>query len=485
MTADSRDLKQRIVSSIGWKLLEKGGSQVVKLVVQIIMARLLAPDEFGMLAIMLVFVNIGNVIVQSGLNTALIQDPDVTKNDYSTVFWLSFIISVVLYALLFFTAPLIAAFYVQPGLTWPLRVLGLILLINAYNAVQIGKLTRDLEMKKIFIATIVSTISSAILGIGSAMLGFGVWALVIQQVTYQLSNVLAHAVQINWRPGLIFQVSRAKKLFSFGWKLLVSGILNVVNQSFASLVIGKQFSGYQLGLVSQGEKYPAALGSMLDGTIQPVMLSAISKVQNDIAYARRIMRRALKTSTYLVFPSMCLCAAIAPTLVPLLLGEQWRESVPFFQMFCIAYALLPVHTANLQTLVGLGRSDLFLGLEILKVLVGIACVLVGAFVFNNVCCLVAAFVVASIISSFINAAPNKKVLDYSYKAQIRDILPSALLSMGGCIIAFLVSCFAIEGVVLLVLQIVVFATFYIGTSALIRLEEFTYLINEIVLKVKK
>ena len=338
----------------------------VKLVVQIVLARLLAPEEFGMLALMLVFVNIGNVIVQSGLNTALVQDPDVEDDDYSTVFWMSFVVSLILYGVIFFSAPYIASFYAMPALVDPLRVLGLILLINAYNAVQIGKLTRDLEMKKIFLGTIAASVVSSVLGIGTAVAGMGVWALAIQQLSYQFTNVVANAFQVDWHPRLVFHANRAKKLFSFGWKLLVSGLLNSVSQSLSSLIIGKQFSGYQLGLVSQGEKYPAALGSMLDGVIQPVMLSTIAKVQSDISYARRIMRRALKTSTYLVFPVMGLFAVVAPTLVPLLLGDQWTESVPFFQLFCIAYGLLPVHTTNLQTLVGMGRSDLFLRLEMVK-----------------------------------------------------------------------------------------------------------------------
>lgn len=478
MSVNYETLKSRVISSIGWKLLEKGGSKIVSLLVQIVMARLLAPEEFGMLAIMLVFVNIGNVIVQSGLNTALVQDPDTTERDYSTVFWLSLGISLALYVLLFWATPLIAAFYSQDELIWPLRVLGLILIINAYNAVQIGKLTRDLEMKKIFLATIVSTVSSSILGIGSALLGVGVWALVVQQVVYQLSNVIAHAVQIDWYPRQVFQVDRAKKLFVFGWKLLVSGILNAINQSFASLVIGKQFGGYQLGLVSQGEKYPAALGTMIDGVIQPVMLSAVSKVQNDIAYVRRLTRRALRTSTYFMFPVMFLCAVVAPSLIPLLLGEQWVDAVPFFQIYCIAYALLPIHSINLQVLAGLGRSDLFLALEILKVLIGVACVTVGAIVFNNIYCFMAAYLVASIVSSFINAVPNKKIIRYSYTAQIRDIFPSILLAAGGSCCALLIANFcAFDGIVLMLLQMMGFSLFYLGVSAVFQVEEFLYLVN--------
>ena len=451
----------------------------VKLVVQIVLARLLAPEEFGMLALMLVFVNIGNVIVQSGLNTALVQDPDVEDDDYSTVFWMSFVVSLILYGVIFFSAPYIASFYAMPALVDPLRVLGLILLINAYNAVQIGKLTRDLEMKKIFLGTIAASVVSSVLGIGTAVAGMGVWALAIQQLSYQFTNVVANAFQVDWHPRLVFHANRAKKLFSFGWKLLVSGLLNSVSQSLSSLIIGKQFSGYQLGLVSQGEKYPAALGSMLDGVIQPVMLSTIAKVQSDISYARRIMRRALKTSTYLVFPVMGLFAVVAPTLVPLLLGDQWTESVPFFQLFCIAYGLLPVHTTNLQTLVGMGRSDLFLRLEMVKVVVNVVCILIAAFVFNDVYFLVGAYIIAAVISMFINAFPNKRVVGYSFGAQIRDIGPAFLLTLAACGVAQLTALFSLTGLALLVVQIFIFFVVYFGLSLFFKLEEFSYLVSEV------
>ena len=220
------NLKTQTISSLFWKLFERGGSAVVQLLVQVVMARLLAPDEFGALAIMLVFVNLGNVIVQSGLNTALIQSPETSDEDYSTVFWMSLAISLPLYVLIFVSAPFISDFYAMPQLTWPLRVLALILVINAYNAVQVAAITRDLQMKKVFNATIFSSVCSAVCGIASAIAGLGLWALVVQQLVNQLSNCFAHAVQLSWKPCLVFNPRRAVSLFSFGWKLLFSSLLN-------------------------------------------------------------------------------------------------------------------------------------------------------------------------------------------------------------------------------------------------------------------
>ena len=474
---DNNELKTATVSSLLWKLMERGGNAIIQLIVQIVMARLLAPEQFGALAIMLVFVNVGNVIVQSGLNTALVQAKDVSDRDYSTVFWMCASISVIIYLAIFFSAPAIASFYALPYLVWPLRGIGLIVVINAYNSIQIAKVTRDLQFRKIFIATISSVILSAVCGIAAAVSGFGLWALVVQQLMYQLVNCIVLAFEVDWKPRLCFELERAKAFFSFGWRLLVSGLLATVYQSLGNLVIGKQFSSAQLGLVSQGEKYPQAVGSMLDGAIQPVMLSAVAHVQDDLSAVKRLVRRALKTSTYLIFPSMTLFAVIAPVLVPALLGDQWVSSVPFLQIYCFVYALLPIHTTNLQALNGMGRSDLFLRLEIIKKSYGLANLLFCAFVLRDVKLLVLSYMLTGLISTFVNASPNKKVIGYSYGEQVRDILPACVLSLVSGALALSVTFFATGALITVLGQITVFAVAYLALSALFKVESFTYIMS--------
>lgn len=474
---DNNELKTATVSSLLWKLMERGGNAVIQLIVQIVMARLLAPEQFGALAIMLVFVNIGNVIVQSGLNTALVQAKDVQDRDYSTVFWMCSSVSVVIYLAIFLAAPSIAAFYALPYLVWPLRGIGLIVVINAYNSIQVAKVTRDLQFRKIFIATISSVVLSAFCGIAAAVSGLGLWALVIQQLVYQLTNCIVLAFEVDWKPCFCFDASRAKEFFEFGWRLLASGLLATVYQSLGNLVIGKQFSSVQLGLVSQGEKYPQAVGSMLDGAIQPVMLSAVAHVQDDLAAVKRLVRRALKTSTYLIFPAMTLFAVVAPNLVPALLGEQWRSSVPFLQIYCFVYALLPIHTTNLQALNGMGRSDLFLKLEIIKKSYGLATLLICAFVLKDVKLLVLSYMLTGLISTFVNASPNKKVVGYSYGEQVRDVLPACALSLVSGAFAFAVTFFAEGSLAVVFGQIVIFMVVYLVLSALFRVETFTYILS--------
>ena len=472
-------LKKATVSSLFWKLFERGGAAFVNLVVQIVMARLLAPEEFGALAIMLVFVNIGNVFVTSGLNTALVQVPDVTDEDRSTVFWMSLTISLVLYAIVFAAAPAVAAFYEMSYLTWPLRGLALLLVINSFNAIQVAAVQRALQFRKIFVATVVSAVVSGATGITCAVLGTGLWALVVQQLTYQFVNCVVLAFQVRWFPRLTFDPGRAKRLFAFGWPLLVSGIMDQGYQSLSDLIIGKQFSSTQLGYVSQGKKYPSAVGSMLDGAIQPVMLSAVAHVQDDVAYVKRLVRRALKTSTFLIVPAMTLFAVVAEPLVLLLLGEKWLVSVPFLQMYCFIYCLLPIHTTNLQALNGMGRSDLFLRLEIIKKCYGIALICIGAFVFRNVYAMVAMHMLSSVISTFVNSWPNRYVIGYRYGEQLRDIAPAFGLAVVAGAAALPISLAGLPAIAQIALQAVVFCAAYLLLAKLLHIEELDYLLANI------
>lgn len=471
-----QDIKQKTLSSLFWKLFEKGGRAVVELAVQIAMARLLAPEYFGALAIMLVFVNVGNVIVQSGLNTALVQAPEADGDDCSTVFWMSLAISLVLYTAVFLAAPAVASFYAMEGLVWPLRALALVLVINAFNAVQVAIVSRRLEFEKIFRATMASVLASGLLGVAAAVAGAGLWALVAQQLSYQIANCIVLGFQVRWLPRLVFKADRARGLFSFGWKLLASGLLDQGYQSLSDLIIGKQFSASSLGLVSQGKKYPQAVGSMLDGTIQPVMLSAVSRVQDDVAYVKRLVRRALKTSTFLIVPSMALFTMVAEPLVALLLGEKWLPCVPFLQMYCFIYALLPIHTTNLQALNGMGRSDLFLKLELVKKAYGVVFLLVAAFVFKSVYVMVGTYMLTGIISTFVNAWPNRRVIGYSYAEQVRDICPAFLLAAASAALAWPAGLLGLPAIATILLQAAVMAGAYLGLARAFKVEALAYLV---------
>lgn len=470
-----QDLKKKTISSLFWKLLERGGNSLVQLVVQIIMARLLAPEEFGALAIMLVFVNIGNVIVQSGLNTAIVQAKEVDDVDLSTVFWMSFGVSLVLVVIFCISSPLVAEYYAMPHIIWPLRFLGLLMLVTAFNSVQVAIVQRELQLRKVFNATLASVLFSGAIGIVSAVAGAGLWALVLQQFAYQVTSCFVLGLQVKWLPSISFDGFKARKHFSYGWKLLLSGILDQGYQSLSDLIIGKQFSTLSLGLVSQGKKYPQALGTMLDGAIQPVMLSAVSRIQDDKGGVKRLIRRALKTSTFLIAPSMTLFAVSASPIVSLLLGDKWLPCVPFLQMYCFVYALLPIHTTNLQALNGMGRSDLFIKLEVIKKTYGICCILFAAFVLKNIYAMVAMYMLTSVVSTFVNAWPNKMVIGYSYLEQIRDVGPVFLLSAAAGVLSLWCGSFVPVPIIQVLVEACAMAVVYLGLACMFKLEAFCYL----------
>lgn len=471
------NLKSKTISSLFWKLMERGGNAVVSLLVQIVLARLLTPEDFGMLAIIIVFVNIGAVFVQSGLNSALVQAPNASEDDFSTVFWFCLSIAVVLYAVIFFLSPAIASFYSNDNLIWPLRVIALLLIINSYSSIQIAKVTRDLELKKTFYATLVSVFTSGGAGIAIAVFGGGVWALVFQQLIYQLANCIALRMQIKWRPKMVFSFVRARELFGFGWKLLVSGVLNTIYQSLSSLIIGKQFSQYSLGLVSQGEKYPQAIGNMLDGAIQPVMFSAVSRVQKDLSSVKGLTKRALKTSAFLVIPTMGMFAIVAYPFTVVFLGTQWVPAVPFLQMYCFIYALYPIQSSNLQAINGIGRSEVYLALEVVKKIYGVAIILVAAFVIKDIYAVVIGLMLSNVISAVVNSIPSRKYIHYGIIEQVRDIAPSILLTIASGFLAYFVTLLTLPSLATLILQCAVMISSYVLLSALFKIEEFEYLIE--------
>lgn len=473
----NRDMKSQALRALFWKFFEQGGTAAVTLIVQVVMARMLSPEEFGVLAIMLVFVNVGNVMVQSGLNTAIIQDPDVTEDDCSTVFWMSLAVSLTIYTLVFFASPAIAAFYDMPNIVAPLRLLLLVLVINAYNSVQEAIVARNLQFNKTARATVVAGAVSGTTGIVMAATGFGIWSLVAQQLLQQLVKCIVLAAQVPWKPRAVFNLHRARVLFGFGWKLLVSGIMDQGYQSLTDLIIGKVFTKRDLGFVSQGKKYPFYLGAMLDGVIQPVMLSTVAQVQSDVTLVKRLVRRALKIGTFLIVPAMTAFAVAATPIVTIVFGEKWLPSVPFLQMYCLIYALLPIDTTNLQALNGMGRSDLFLKLEVIKKAIGLATICVTAFVIGDIYAIVIGQVISNFVCTFVNAYPNKRVIGYDYFEQARDVFPAFLLSAAAGALAWPIGTLGWDPLPTACAQLAVMVVSYLGLARLFRVEAFSYLLS--------
>ncbi len=474
------EMKASAMSALFWRFFEQGGAAIVTLVVQVVMTRHLNPEAIGALALIQVFVNIGNVIVQSGLNTAIIQNPDLSDDDCSTVFWMSLTTSLILFTAVFFFAPHYAAFYQAPSIIWPLRVLMLVLIVNAYNSVQEALVTRHLEFNKTARSTVVAGVVSCIVGVTMAIKGFGLWSLVAQLLTQQLVKCIVLAAQVPWKPRAVFHIHRARVLFGFGWKLLVSGILDQGYLSLTDMIVGKVFTQADLGYMTNGKKYPQYLGVMLDSIIQPIMLSTTARVQSDIEQVKRLVRRALKTSTFIIVPAMAMFAVAAEPIVRIVFGEQWLPSVPFLQMYCIIFAMLPIDTMNLQALNGMGRSDLFLKLEIVKKVIGITTICITALVLRNLYAIVIGQVISNTVCTFVNAFPNKKLIHYGYLEQVRDVLPAFVLAIVAGMVAWPIGTLGWAALPTAAAQVVVMAVVFVLLALIFRVEAFSYLLNTLV-----
>ncbi|MBE6073080.1 MAG: lipopolysaccharide biosynthesis protein [Selenomonas ruminantium] len=417
----------RVISGILWRFVERSASHGISLGVTILLARLLTPADFGTIALLTIFINILQVFVDSGFGSALIQKKDADDVDFSTVFYFNCISCAVMYAVLYFLAPWIADFYQDEMLTELIRVLGVVLLISGVRSVQNAYIIRNLAFRLSFNASMVALITSAMVAVAMAFYGFGVWALVMQQIVNVAMGTITLWCVTTWRPKLTFSRQRFHFLFSFGSRLLLSSLLDTGYKNLSQLVIGRMYSPSDLAYYTQGARYPMTIVSNINASIDSVLFPVLSQVQDDPGHLRNMMRRAICVSSFLLWPLMMILAAAAEPLVRLLMTEKWLLLVPYLQVFCFSYALWPIHTANLNGIKALGRSDIFLRLEIIKKGMGL-CIL-GATMFYGPFAMACGIALSGLISTAINSWPNRKLLGYSCREQWKDIAPGCLLAI--------------------------------------------------------
>lgn len=469
--------RYRVLSAFLWKFGERCGAQAIVLLVQIILARILSPSDYGTIALLLVFINILQVFVDSGLGNALIQKKEADEADFSTIFLFNCIICLVLYILLALSAPFIASFYHDDALVALIRVLGLTLLISGLRNVQQAYVARCMAFRLIFVSTLIALSVAAVISIGMAYCGYGVWALVAQNLLVNLVGTVVLWFMTDWRPHLSFAFTRFRKLFSFGSKLMLSALLETCYNNLSQLVIGRLYTPSDLAFYTQGERFPLVIVSNINASIDSVLLPSLSQHQDDPERVRHMLRRAMQTSSFLMWPLMMGLVVIAEPLVIVLLTEKWLPLVPYLQVFCFSYALWPIHTANLNGINSMGRSDIFLKLEIVKKMLGLMVLLLamsyGPFA---ICC---GILIAGIIGTFINAYPNKALLDYPYFLQVRDIAPSCVLAivMGAAI--YPIAWIGLGNLPTMVLQIVAGVLFYFAFAYLFHLSALAYVVETI------
>lgn len=469
-------MKQKVISGLFWKILENGGAQGIQFVVSLILARLLTRAEYGTVGIIMIFITIANVIVQNGFSTALVQSRKADAADFSSVCYFSLAAACVMYGLLWAAAPRIAEFYGIEQLRQIVRILALVLFPGAVISVQTAWVSRQMEFKGLFLSTFAASVISGVVSVSMAYRGMGVWAMVGQQLSYYISLMLVLFAAVSWKPAFLFAWDSIRRLLGFGWKLLAASLIDTLFNNLYGLIMGKIYNEEVLGVYNRGDQFPKLIVNNLGAAIQSVLLPAFSTRQKDREAMGHMLRRAVRLSSFLVLPMLFGMCAVADTLVMALLGEKWMACVPYLRIMCVAYSFWPIHITNLQAVNALGRSDMFLKLEIIKKAMGLAGLAAGMRFGPLV--LISVKAGLDFLTTFVNAWPNRKLLGYGILRQWGDILPSAAVSlaMGGIVYG--------AGLILpgnvwikLGVQVILGAGIYVFLAAVFRLESFGYVLG--------
>ena len=422
----SESLKNKTVKGVGWSFIDNLSSSGVSFLVGLVLARLLTPSEYGIMAILTIFIAVSNSIVDSGFSNALIRKTDAKRVDYNTVFLFNLVVSGLLYVVLFFAAPPISVFFKEPLLVEVMRVIGWVLVINALGIIPRTLFVKDVNFKTQTKVSLIASISSGVLGIGMALAGMGVWSLVGQQLSRQLLNTLFLWIYSTWRPIWEFSVQSFRELFGFGSKLLLSGLLDTVFKEIYSLVIGRCYTSAQLGQYTRASQFNQIFSSNLTTVIQRVSYPVLSSIQDESDRLRDAYRKVIKSTMLVTFACMLGLAAVAKPLLIILIGEKWLPAVGFLQIICFSGMLYPLHAINLNILQVKGRSDLFLKLEIIKKIIAVGPLVLG--VLLSIEYMLWGSVCTSLIAYFLNSYYSANLINYPTKEQIKDILPTFLVS---------------------------------------------------------
>jgi len=468
-------VKNKTISGVIWKAMESGGNQLVRLIISIVLARLLDPANYTTLAIVLIFINLADVFVKRGFSTSLIQSKEADNVDFSSVLWASLGVAAVLYVVLFFAAPWIAAFYEEPVLSPALRVLSVILFTGAFNAVQNAIITRKMEFKKLCISTLGATFFSGVIGIWMAYAGYGIWALVVNQLLGSVTNMVLRWVQDRWRPALVFSWPRVKTLFGFGWKLMVSALLDSGYSNLSGLVIGKRYIGDSLAFFNRGKQYPEMIANNLTSVALAVLFPVYASKQDDKTRVLGMVRKTNRSTALMVFPMMVGMAMVATLLMRVLLTEKWVPAAPYLRVMALIYALYPIEAANLQAINAIGRSDLYLKTEIIKKVFGILALAVTVFFFSTPIAIAWGVTGTAVFSMLVTMIVMRREFSYRMRDQLWDMTPPLLLCIAMAAGVWGVSLIPMGDLASLIAQVVCGIAVYLGLAVLLKLQSFEYL----------
>lgn len=471
-----QNIQKKLASGLVWTFAESASAKIVNFLVTLILARLLMPSEYGTVAIVNVVITFLDVIVISGMGSALVQKKDSDSLDFSTITWFSLGIAAILYVILFFCSPAIAYFFNSLDLVLILRVMGIRLFLSAINSVQQAYVLKHLMFRKFFYSTMAGTIGSAIVSIYLAYHGFGVWALVVQQLLYSIINTLVIKLIIPWRLQLVFSIDRLKALFSFGWKLLFSSLLDTFYEEIVSLSIGKKYTKADLAFYDKGKQIPATISAVIAHSMNKALFPTMSKVQNDIEQVKSLARNNTKVTAMIMYPMLVFFIVTAHNLMCFLFTEKWAESAFYIQVLSIFYLIRPFSAINLTITKAIGRSDILLRNNLIRKILGISVILIMVFLFDSPKYVVIGVLITGILDVLINMMPNKRLIDYSVWAQIKDTFPFLFISIIlGWVIYPLAGISDSLGIILLV-QAVAFFLCYWGGLKITKNKTYTSLV---------
>ncbi len=477
-------LRTGAIKSFSWSYAEKIATQMVSFVLSIVLARLLVPEDYGKLALVNIFTGIMSAIALTGFGSALIQKKDTQDIDYSTALIFSFGVSVVAYLVLFFGAPLISII-MSADITAYMRVSAVSLMVSSVNTVLHARAIRALKFYKLFIASICGVAVSAAVGIYMAYSGFGVWALVAQHLSSTVVNTLVSALICGWMPKAEFSKQSVKKIYSFGWKLIASAVIDAVYRQLRSLAIGKKYTTTDLAYYDRGNQFPTLIVNNIDTSIASVLAPVLARKQDNLVDLKNMVRRGIKTSSVVLFPLLIGLAVCAEPIIVLMLTEKWLPCVPYLQILSIALMWKPIQTANLQGILAIGRSDIYLKIQIAQKILGVAIMLITILFFDSVLVVALGELIAYMLFACVNAYPNIKYLNYSIKEQLQDLVPQLLVSVLMGLLVYMVGMLQLNTLLLLVLQVFSGMVFYILTMRVLKTDAFMYLWNMLFSVLKK
>jgi len=467
----SSALEEKTSKGVRWSFADNVITQGITFLVGIVLARLLSPEDYGLIGIITIFIAISNSIVDSGFSSALIRKKDADGTDYNTVFYTNLGFSAILFIILFLGGPLIADFFGRVELVSLTRVMGAVIVINAFGLIQRTILTKSVDFKRQTKISFAASVVSGLVGIAMAFLGCGVWSLVWQQISRQLLNTVLLWVYNSWHPSCSFSFSSFKSLFGFGWKLLVSGLIDTIWNQIFQIVIGKCYSPQSLGQYTRAQQFSNLFSSNLTSVVQRVSYPVLSSIQNERERLKDAYKRIIRVTMLVTFPCMIGLAVVSKSLVFVLIGDQWGACATMLPLICFCMVLYPLHAINLNMLMVNGRSDLFLKLEIIKKVIAAGPILLGIFV--GIYWMLAGSIVIGVIAFFLNSHYSGQMIGYSSMDQVRDLLPSFSISMFMGICVYLVSFVPVSDYVILPMQIIMGGLIFVGLCRLFRLPEYS------------